>query len=54
MESSSKHPAEEIQADKHTILKMKEKHMGSRRSLFMYKPKLIDFYKVLGERKLPP
>jgi hypothetical protein len=24
------------------------------RSLFMYSPKLIDFFTVLGERKLPP
>jgi hypothetical protein len=55
MESSSKHFAEENGADMYTtLLKKKKTHMGSRRSLFMYNPRLTDFYKVLGESKLPP
>jgi hypothetical protein len=37
-----------------TLLKNENKHMGSRKSLFMYNPRLTDFYKMLGESKLPP
>jgi len=43
-----------LKANKQTILKRKEKYMGSRRTLFMYIPRLIDFYKVIGEKKIPP
>jgi hypothetical protein len=32
----------------------KSKYMGSRRSLFMYTPRLMIFYTVLGESELPP
>jgi hypothetical protein len=32
----------------------KRKYMGSRKRLFMYSPRLTDFYKALGEIKLPP
>jgi hypothetical protein len=37
-----------------TLLKNENEHMGSRRNLFMYTPRTTYFYKVLGERKIPP
>jgi hypothetical protein len=36
------------------LLKKENKCMASRKILFMYNPRLTDFYKILGERKLPP
>jgi hypothetical protein len=54
MESSSKLSLKA--RDMYTILlkKKENKHMGSRKRLFMYTPRLTDFYKVLGESGLPP
>jgi hypothetical protein len=35
-------------------LRKENKQMCSRRGLFMYNPRLTDFYNGLGEKKLPP
>jgi hypothetical protein len=42
------------QADKYTILKMKENTPAPEGAYLCTKPKLIGSYKMLGERKLPP
>jgi hypothetical protein len=52
MESSSKHLAEEYKPI--SKKKMKINTHGLHRRLFMYSPKLIDFYMVLDESKLSP
>jgi hypothetical protein len=50
-----KHPAEDNRLIYTLFYLQKEnKHMFSRRSLFMYNPTLTDFNKVLGESELPP